>query len=123
MRGREIGMEPPLAGSNPCLRLCLLGLTDLHANLYPYDYFRDCPDNLVGLARAASLIAEPRNEAPNCLLFDLNQHHERPLLGPAFAAYNFDVIDDVDYTIDITQPARYPNRVRWLHQARAGFGR
>ena len=32
---------------------------------------------------------------------------EQPLLGPAFAAYNFDVIDGVDYSIDVTQPARY----------------
>ncbi len=32
---------------------------------------------------------------------------EQPLLGPAFAAYNFDVIDGVDYAIDVTQPARY----------------
>ena len=55
---------------NPRLRLRLLGLTDLHANLYPYDYYRDCPDDSVGLARAASLVAEARREAPNCLLFD-----------------------------------------------------
>jgi 2',3'-cyclic-nucleotide 2'-phosphodiesterase/3'-nucleotidase len=50
--------------------LRLLGLTDLHANLYPYDYYRDRPDDSVGLARAASLVAEARREAPNCLLFD-----------------------------------------------------
>ena len=48
----------------------LLCITDLHANLYPYDYYRDCPDDTVGLARAASLVAEARREAPNCLLFD-----------------------------------------------------
>jgi 2',3'-cyclic-nucleotide 2'-phosphodiesterase / 3'-nucleotidase len=45
-------------------------VTDLHANLYPYDYYRDCPDDSVGLARTASLIAEARKEAPNTLLFD-----------------------------------------------------
>ena len=56
--------------SHPRLRLRLLGLTDLHANLYPYDYYRDCQDDSVGLARAASLVAEARREAPNCLLFD-----------------------------------------------------
>jgi 2',3'-cyclic-nucleotide 2'-phosphodiesterase / 3'-nucleotidase len=50
--------------------LRLLGITDLHANLYPYDYYRDCPDNSVGLARAASLIAKARSETANCLLFD-----------------------------------------------------
>jgi len=54
----------------PRLRLRLLSLTDLHANLYPYDYYRDRPDDSVGLARAASLIAEARREAPNSLLFD-----------------------------------------------------
>ena len=63
-------MEPPLAGSKPRLRLRLLGLTDLHANLYPYDYYRDRQDNSVGLARAASLVRQARREAPNCLLFD-----------------------------------------------------
>src|SRR6202021_4190193 len=70
MRGRGLEMDPPLASPNPRLRLRLLGLTDLHANLYPYDYYRDCSDNSVGLARAASLVAEARREAPNCLLFD-----------------------------------------------------
>ena len=38
---------------------------------------------------------------------DPGQSGEQPLLGPAFAAYNFDVIDGVDYTIDVTRPARY----------------
>jgi 2',3'-cyclic-nucleotide 2'-phosphodiesterase / 3'-nucleotidase len=71
MRGRELELDPPLARpALPRLRLRLLGLTDLHANLYPYDYYRDCPDGSVGLARAASLVAEARREAPNCLLFD-----------------------------------------------------
>jgi 2',3'-cyclic-nucleotide 2'-phosphodiesterase / 3'-nucleotidase len=46
---REDDMAPPLAGAAPRLRLRLLGLTDLHANLYPYDYYRDHPDNSVGL--------------------------------------------------------------------------
>jgi len=32
---------------------------------------------------------------------------EQPLLPPAFAAYNFDVIDGVSYTIDVTESARY----------------
>jgi 2',3'-cyclic-nucleotide 2'-phosphodiesterase / 3'-nucleotidase len=63
-------MAPTPAGGEPRLRLRLIGLTDLHANLYPYDYYRDRPDDSVGLARAASLIAQARSECPNCLLFD-----------------------------------------------------
>ena len=70
MHGRELELDPQLAGPKPRLRLRLLGLTDLHANLYPYDYYRDCPDDSVGLVRAASLVIEARGEAPNCLLFD-----------------------------------------------------
>src|ERR1700693_4276589 len=71
MRGHEPELGPPLARpALPRLRLRPPGLTDLHANLYPYDYYRDCPDDSVGLARAASLVAEARREAPNCLLFD-----------------------------------------------------
>ena len=38
---------------------------------------------------------------------DPDGRDEQPLLGPAFAAYNFDVIDGVDYTVDVTEPARY----------------
>ena len=32
---------------------------------------------------------------------------EQPLLNPDFPSYNFDVIDGVSYTVDLTQPARY----------------
>ena len=64
-----MGPHSPCAAL-PRLNLRLLGVTDLHANLYPYDYYRDRADDSVGLARVASLIAEARKEAPNCLLFD-----------------------------------------------------
>ena len=34
---------------------------------------------------------------------------EQPLINPKFSSFNFDVIDGVDYRIDVTQPARYGN--------------
>jgi 2',3'-cyclic-nucleotide 2'-phosphodiesterase/3'-nucleotidase len=67
---REIDMKVWNAGVAPRLRLRLMGLTHLHANLYPYDYYRDRPDDSVGLARAATLIGAARRERANCLLFD-----------------------------------------------------
>ncbi len=79
-------MEPPLAGAAPRLRLRLICLTDLHANLYPYDYYRDRPDNSVGLARAASLIAGARAECSNCLLFDNGDILQGTPLGDVAAA-------------------------------------
>jgi 2',3'-cyclic-nucleotide 2'-phosphodiesterase/3'-nucleotidase len=34
---------------------------------------------------------------------------EQPLINPKFSSFNFDVIDGVDYRIDVTQPTRYGN--------------
>ena len=79
-------MEPPLAGAEPRMRLRLIGLTDLHANLYPYDYYRDRSDNSVGLARAASLVAKARSECANCLLFDNGDILQGTPLGDFAAA-------------------------------------
>jgi 2',3'-cyclic-nucleotide 2'-phosphodiesterase/3'-nucleotidase len=59
-----------LAQSAAKLRLRLLETTDLHVNVYPYDYYRDRTDDTVGLAKTASLIAAARAEVPNALLFD-----------------------------------------------------
>jgi len=52
------------------LRLRLMGTSDLHANIFPYDYYRDRPDDTVGLARTAGLIAKARAEAQNSILLD-----------------------------------------------------
>lgn len=50
--------------------LRLIATTDLHAHLRPYDYYRDAPDPRTGLAKAATLIAAARAEAPVSLLID-----------------------------------------------------
>ncbi|WP_336742835.1 bifunctional 2',3'-cyclic-nucleotide 2'-phosphodiesterase/3'-nucleotidase [Aureimonas altamirensis] len=50
--------------------LRILATSDLHACIYPYDYFVDRETHSVGLARAASCIAQLRQGAANCLLFD-----------------------------------------------------
>ncbi|WP_066387886.1 bifunctional 2',3'-cyclic-nucleotide 2'-phosphodiesterase/3'-nucleotidase [Neobacillus mesonae] len=38
---------------------------------------------------------------------DPNKTEEQPLLNPVFPVYNFDVIDGVQYQIDVTTPAKY----------------
>ena len=52
------------------LRLRLIGTSDLHANIFAYDYYRDRPDETVGLSKTATLIAAARTEAANVLLLD-----------------------------------------------------
>nr|WP_243642057.1 bifunctional 2',3'-cyclic-nucleotide 2'-phosphodiesterase/3'-nucleotidase [Rhodovulum steppense] len=50
--------------------LRLMGTTDLHVHIYPYDYFTDQPVDTVGLARTAAHISRIRAEATNAMLFD-----------------------------------------------------
>ena len=52
------------------LDLRLIGVTDLHAHLRPYDYFRDRPDDGPALAKAASVVRALRREQPHALTFD-----------------------------------------------------
>ncbi|MDR7078759.1 2',3'-cyclic-nucleotide 2'-phosphodiesterase [Neobacillus niacini] len=50
--------------------LRILGTTDIHTNIYNYDYYKDAGTLEFGLANTATLIKEARAEAKNTLLFD-----------------------------------------------------
>ncbi len=68
----------PLTGRHPYsetaaaneVHLRILSTTDLHAFLFPYDYFTDRPDDGYGLTRTASLIDGLRAGAANSLTVD-----------------------------------------------------
>ncbi|MDO9640530.1 MAG: bifunctional 2',3'-cyclic-nucleotide 2'-phosphodiesterase/3'-nucleotidase [Pseudotabrizicola sp.] len=50
--------------------LRILATTDLHCHVQPYDYYADKPNDTMGLARTASLIAAVRAEAGNSITVD-----------------------------------------------------
>jgi 2',3'-cyclic-nucleotide 2'-phosphodiesterase/3'-nucleotidase len=60
----------PVQAANAQATLRVLATTDLHVHVLPYDYYRDRPDDSVGLARTATLIHAARAEVRNSLLFD-----------------------------------------------------
>ena len=62
----------------PGIPLRLIGTSDLHAYIYPYDYYRDRPDETVGLAKTAALISAARGEATNSLLLDNGDFLQAP---------------------------------------------
>ncbi|MDQ0561477.1 2',3'-cyclic-nucleotide 2'-phosphodiesterase/3'-nucleotidase [Rhizobium mesoamericanum] len=50
--------------------LRLMETTDIHVNVFPYDYYADKPNDTMGLARTATIIDNIRAEAANSLLVD-----------------------------------------------------
>lgn len=77
----------PASAQTPArLKLRVLETTDLHVNVVPYDYFRDGPDDTVGLAKTASLIKVAQGEARNSLLFDNGDFLQGSSLGD-YVAY------------------------------------
>ncbi len=65
-----LAAAPAAAASGAIIQLRLLETSDLHTFDENYDYFRDAPDNTVGLTKAATLIRAARAQAQNTLLFD-----------------------------------------------------
>lgn len=56
------------AGNQAHLRL--METTDIHVNVFPYDYYADKPNDTMGLTRTATIIDNIRAEATNSLLID-----------------------------------------------------
>src|SRR5271163_4987304 len=72
------------------------------ADIYPY------PNSVrVVKVDGATLTEWLERSASIFRRIDPASREEQPLLGPAFACYNFDVVDGVQYAIDVTEPARY----------------
>jgi len=63
-----LAATPALADPGKTLKLRLLETSDLHSFDEAYDYFRDQPDQTVGLTKAATLIRAARTQ--NTMLFD-----------------------------------------------------
>ena len=56
------------AGNQAHLRL--METTDIHVNVFPYDYYADKPNDTMGLTRTATIIDNIRAEATTSLLID-----------------------------------------------------
>ena len=67
-------VETPAAQNSPSpkpesVSITLLGTTDLHGRIEPWDYYADKPVDL-GLVKIATLVKQARAQAPDALLFD-----------------------------------------------------
>lgn len=65
-----LAATPALAAAAPVIKLRLLETSDLHTFVEDYDYYRDEPDETVGLTKIATLVRAARMGAKNSMLFD-----------------------------------------------------
>ncbi|MFC4355206.1 bifunctional 2',3'-cyclic-nucleotide 2'-phosphodiesterase/3'-nucleotidase [Chryseomicrobium palamuruense] len=56
--------------TNTTVAMQILGTTDIHTNIMPYDYYKDNATQSLGLAKTATLIKQARQENPNSILVD-----------------------------------------------------
>lgn len=97
------GVAAAVAGASPALaqqgagtvKLRLLATTDIHVNVASYDYYRDAPDETVGLAKVAALVDAARAGARNTLVFDNGDFNQGNPLGDFIALEKGLKADDV----------------------------
>ena len=68
------------------VHLRILATTDLHVQIYPYDYYADRAAQTVGLSRVAGLIGTLRAQTPNTVLLDNGDFLQGNPMGDLVAA-------------------------------------
>ena len=61
--------------------LVIMGTTDIHQYIMPYDYMGDRPSPNIGLSKIFTLVEQVRSDFPNTLLFDTGDLIQGSLVG------------------------------------------
>ncbi len=113
--------------------LYILQTTDVHGNIYPYDYFTDTPDSTRGLAKIYSRVVEYRQNHKNVLLVDCGDliqgtplvayfnKHNQGLPPPMILTMNYMKYDafavgnhDIEQSLFVYNHAENASRFIWL---------
>ncbi len=113
-------------------RVTIVATTDLHGNIFPFDYYTQRPAN-VGLAKAATLITQARKDDPQLVLIDsgdtiqgtpLAYYHGRKNNTPpdpmmlAMSALKFDAMaignHEYNFGLGVFEKARREASFPWL---------
>lgn len=78
--------------------LRIMATTDLHAHVWPYDYYADRATDTLGLSRTAALVGAVRAEATNALLFDNGDFIQGNPMGD-FIAYERGMDGDASHPV------------------------
>ncbi|WEG16622.1 bifunctional 2',3'-cyclic-nucleotide 2'-phosphodiesterase/3'-nucleotidase [Alkalihalophilus pseudofirmus] len=75
-----IGTKTVAAESNTH-KLAIMGTTDIHAHMMPYDYMADAVNETIGLSKVYSAVEEMRAKYPNSILVDNGDIVQGSILG------------------------------------------
>jgi 2',3'-cyclic-nucleotide 2'-phosphodiesterase/3'-nucleotidase len=91
------------APQNGKITIVILETTDIHGNIYPYDYLKGESDER-GLAKCATLIGNYRRDYPNVLLLDCGDLNQG---SPLTFLYNFQITDKPNPMIKVLNILKY----------------
>ncbi|UTR11957.1 bifunctional 2',3'-cyclic-nucleotide 2'-phosphodiesterase/3'-nucleotidase [Evansella sp. LMS18] len=69
-------------------KLAIMGTTDIHAHIMPYDYMEDLEDETIGLSKVYSVVEEIREQYDHSLLIDNGDIIQGSILGDIEATVN-----------------------------------
>lgn len=109
-----------LTGDQAHLRI--LQTSDLHAQIFPYDYYNDCPVAGLGLAHVAGVIAVARRAAANTVLLDNGDMLQGSALGDYMAYDRGMKMGDLHPVIAAMNAVGYDAATLGNHEFNYGLG-
>src|SRR5690606_18170 len=102
--------------------LVIMATTDIHANIYPWDYYANRPNDNVGLAKIYTLVKEIRASHPNTLLFDNGDLIQGTPLASYLVANGLPAPGEVHPIIDVMNRMGYDAAAPVKHEFNFGLG-
>jgi len=101
--------------------LVIMATTDIHANIYPWDYYANRPNDNVGLAKIYTLVKEIRASHPNTLLFDNGDLIQGTPLASYLVANGLPAPGEVHPIIDVMNRMGYDAAALGNHEFNFGL--
>jgi len=101
--------------------LVIMATTDIHANIYAWDYYANQPSDNVGLAKIYTLVKEIRASHPNTLLFDNGDLIQGTPLASYLVANGLPAPGEVHPIIDVMNRMGYDAATLGNHEFNFGL--
>ncbi|WP_096439524.1 bifunctional 2',3'-cyclic-nucleotide 2'-phosphodiesterase/3'-nucleotidase [Alteribacter populi] len=102
-------------------KLVIMGTTDIHAHMMPYDYMNNEEDNTFGLAKVHTLVEEIRSENEHTLLLDNGDTIQGSIFGDMLALVDPVEADEPHAIMDAMNLMEYDTATLGNHEFNFGL--